>query len=116
MNHDTNVIGSPSKFPKFYAFLFSSVVILALGIPSYFIYRNLEDIKSESTANRKACETLDLKVFDAVKVKNDKFYADQIFYAKHKYAETIKVSYPYEDDKDKMLTFYCKDLEKAEEQ
>jgi len=91
------------------------VVVAVFTTLFYNIYADLRDSRLESKANREACEALDIKVFDAVKVKNDKFYADQIFYAKYKGQETIKVSYPFEDDKDKMLTFYCKDLEKAED-
>jgi len=90
-----------------------AVVLAVIGTLFYVMHKDLSESRAESKANREACEALDIKVFDAVKVKNDKFYADQIFYAKYKQTETVRVSYPFEDDNDKMLTFYCKDLEKA---
>lgn len=91
------------------------VVMLVFGTLFYTMYRDISRSHAETEARREACSQLDVKLYDAVKVKGDKFYADQVFYARSKRGETVVVAFPFADNPDNFLTFYCSDIEKTED-
>ncbi len=91
------------------------VVVLVLAMPFYFMQQDLAQSRAERKAREAACDQLEVKMYAAVRVKNDKFYEDEVFYAVRKFSESVEVKRPFDDNEKNNLRFLCSDLEKTED-
>lgn len=91
------------------------IVVAVMAAPIYFSHRDIQESRAERKVRETACNSLDVKMYGAVKVKNYKFYEDEVFYAIKKFSETVEVKRPFDENEKNNLRFLCSDLEKTED-
>lgn len=97
-------------------YMFIGIMIAALlGMGYLFSMMIRLDMarEAEQKLEMKACDELPLKFLDAVKVKESKFYQDQVFYIVRKSQFSVELQFPFKSHEN--IKVRCSDVEKTED-